>query len=91
MFAESLSDLQLAESRSIGYTYKCMGSGFWSLRQNDFRASLEAIAYEVTMIKEQIFFFFKGAMVRARDVVLSYLSVSQAGNFTPNFIPRRIS
>lgn len=46
MFAESLSDLQLAESRAIGYTYKCMGSGFWSLRQNDFRASLEAIAYE---------------------------------------------
>ena len=54
MFAESLSDLQLAESRSIGYTYKCMGSGFWSLRQNDFRASLEAIAYEVTMLKEQM-------------------------------------
>lgn len=54
MFAESLSDLQLAESRSIGYTYKCMGSGFWSLRQNDFRTSLEAIAYEVTMIKEQM-------------------------------------
>lgn len=54
MFAESLSDLQLAESRAIGYTYKCMGSGFWSLRQNDFRASLEAIAYEVTMIKEQM-------------------------------------
>lgn len=54
MFAESLSDLQLAESRAIGYTYKCMGSGFWSLRQNDFRASLEAIAYEVTMISEQM-------------------------------------
>ena len=54
MFAESLSDLQLAESRAIGYTYKCMGSGFWSLRQNDFRASLEAIAYEVTILKEQM-------------------------------------
>ena len=54
MFAESLSDLQLGESRSIGYTYKCMGSGFWSLRQNDFRASLEAIAYEVRLIKEKM-------------------------------------
>ena len=25
-----------------------MGAGFWALRQNDFRAALEAIAYEVT-------------------------------------------
>lgn len=47
MYADSLADLKLDESGKIGYTYKCMGSGFWSLRQNDFRASLEAIAYEV--------------------------------------------
>ena len=48
MFCTSLDDLQLGESDKIGYTYKCMGAGFWALRQNDFRTALEAIAYEVT-------------------------------------------
>ena len=48
MFCTSLDDLRLDESDKIGYTYKCMGAGFWALRQNDFRAALEAIAYEVT-------------------------------------------
>lgn len=46
MYAKSLSDLELDGSGKIGYTYKCMGSGIWSLKQKDFRASLEAIAYE---------------------------------------------
>lgn len=48
MFCTSLDDLWLDESDKIGYTYKCMGAGFWALRQNDFRTALEAIAYEVT-------------------------------------------
>ena len=47
MYAKSLSDLELDGRGKIGYTYKCMGSGIWSLKQKDFRASLEAIAYEV--------------------------------------------
>ncbi|KAM7442120.1 hypothetical protein ABFA07_008860 [Porites harrisoni] len=46
MFCTSLDDLQLDESVKIGYTYKCMGAGFWALRQNNFRTALEAIAYE---------------------------------------------
>ena len=48
MFCTSVDDLRLDDSDKIGYTYKCMGAGFWALRQNDFRAALEAIAYEVT-------------------------------------------
>ncbi|KAM7442122.1 hypothetical protein ABFA07_008861 [Porites harrisoni] len=46
MFAKSLNDLQLDESGKIGYTYKCMGAGFWALRQENFRDALEAIAFE---------------------------------------------
>jgi len=47
MFAKSLDDLKLDEAGKIGYTYKCLGAGFWSLRQNDFRAAIEAVAFEV--------------------------------------------
>lgn len=54
MFCTSLDDLQLDESVKIGYTYKCMGAGFWALRQNDFRTALEAIAYEVTSCSNQL-------------------------------------
>ncbi|XP_022778054.1 uncharacterized protein LOC111319574 [Stylophora pistillata] len=39
-------DLQLGQHDKIGYTYKCLGAGIWSLRQNDFRAAIEAVAYE---------------------------------------------
>ncbi|PFX16366.1 uncharacterized protein LOC111342294 [Stylophora pistillata] len=46
MFAKSLKDLQLDERGKIGYTYKCLGAGIWSLRQDDFRAAIEAVAYE---------------------------------------------
>lgn len=49
MFAKSLDDLQLDEAGKIGYTYKCLGAGFWSLRQNDFRAAIEAVAFEVSI------------------------------------------
>lgn len=50
MFAKSLNDLQLDESGKIGYTYKCMGAGFWALRQENFRDALEAIAFEVMIV-----------------------------------------
>lgn len=46
MFAKSLDDLDLDEAGKIGSTYKCLGAGFRSLRQNDFRAAIEAIAFE---------------------------------------------
>lgn len=46
MYADSLEKLKLDEDGKIGYTYKCMGAGFWALRQHDFRASIEAITYE---------------------------------------------
>lgn len=44
MFAKSLEDLQLDQRGKIGYTYKCLGAGIWSLRQDDFRAAIEAVA-----------------------------------------------
>ena len=37
MFADKLSDLELDDKPKIGYTFKCMGAGFWALRQIDFR------------------------------------------------------
>lgn len=50
MFTKSLEDLQLDQRGKIGYTYKCLGAGIWSLRQDDFRAAIEAVAYEVSLI-----------------------------------------
>jgi len=47
MFAKSLDDLKLDEDGKIGYTYKCLGAGFWSLRQKDFRTALETLTFEV--------------------------------------------
>ncbi|XP_071960644.1 ADP-ribosyl-[dinitrogen reductase] glycohydrolase-like [Antedon mediterranea] len=46
MFASSLKDLELARSSSIGYTYKCLGAGFWGLRQDNFRDAIECITME---------------------------------------------
>ena len=37
MAAHTLRFLQLDERHCIGYTLKCMGAGFWALRQTDFR------------------------------------------------------
>ncbi|KAL3868580.1 hypothetical protein ACJMK2_041381 [Sinanodonta woodiana] len=39
----NLSDLKLDEENAIGYTYKCLGAGFWALKQNDFRQALQEI------------------------------------------------
>lgn len=49
MFAKSLKNLQLDEHGKIGYTYKCLGAGIWSLRQDDFRAAIEDVAFEVRL------------------------------------------
>lgn len=46
VFAKSLKNLQLDEHGKIGYTYKCLGAGIWSLRQDDFRAAIEDVAFE---------------------------------------------
>ena len=57
MYAKSLDDLNLDEAGKIGYTYKCLGAGFWSLRQNDFRAAIEAVAFEVSTCQRLIYRF----------------------------------
>ena len=51
-----LRDLKLDESTSIGYTFKCMGSGFWALKKDDFRTALQKIVLEV---KRDIFLAFQ--------------------------------
>ena len=58
MYTEKLSDLKLDESGKIGYTYKCLGAGFWALRQNNFTKAITAIVMEVSfqfMLIEIIF------------------------------------
>lgn len=39
----NLEELDLSEPHSIGYTYKCLGAGFWALKQENFRDTIEAI------------------------------------------------
>ncbi|KAK3739518.1 hypothetical protein QZH41_016189, partial [Actinostola sp. cb2023] len=47
MFAKSLADLGLCVGRAIGYTYKCLGAGFWVFRNcNDFRHGLTELIME---------------------------------------------
>ncbi|XP_041350168.1 uncharacterized protein LOC121369272 [Gigantopelta aegis] len=46
MTCENLSDLMLDESGKIGYTYKCLGSGFWALKQKDFRKAMQCLVME---------------------------------------------
>ncbi|XP_056005531.1 ADP-ribosyl-[dinitrogen reductase] glycohydrolase-like isoform X2 [Ostrea edulis] len=38
--------LKLAEAGKIGYTFKSLGSGFWALKQNDFRKAITKIVME---------------------------------------------
>ncbi len=47
MYETKLENLQLDEKDKIGYVYKCMGSGFWALKQNDFRTALQQLVMEV--------------------------------------------
>ena len=47
MYATKLKDLHLDEHKAIGYTFKCLGAGFWALRQDDFRKALTELTMEV--------------------------------------------
>ena len=47
MFAKSLAELKLDFHGKIGYTYKCLGAGFWAFRQTDFREALTDLVMEV--------------------------------------------
>ena len=46
MFSQSLDKLELDAPRAIGYTFKCMGAGFWAFRQKNFRQAIQAITME---------------------------------------------
>ena len=49
MNVKNLEDLNLTEPYKIGYTYKCLGAGFWAFRQKDFRTAIEALTREVSI------------------------------------------
>lgn len=44
----NIKDLKLDEEGKIGYTYKSMGSGFWALKQDDFRKAITEVMMEVS-------------------------------------------
>jgi hypothetical protein len=50
MFAKSLAELELSDNNKIGYTYKCLGAGFWAFRQDDFRKAMTTLVMEVCKI-----------------------------------------
>ena len=56
MNIKRLRDLKLDDPNSIGYTFKCMGSGFWALKKDDFRTALQKI---VLAVKCQFFLAFQ--------------------------------
>ena len=45
MFEKELQNLKLGES--IGYTFKCLGAGFWAFKQKDFRTAIQQLTMEV--------------------------------------------
>ena len=47
MNIKRLRDLKLDDKGSIGYTFKCMGAGFWALKKDDFRTALQKIVLAV--------------------------------------------
>lgn len=46
MNVNRLRDLKLDEPGCIGYTFKCMGAGFWALKKDNFREALQRIVLE---------------------------------------------
>lgn len=50
MKCSDLKQLKLDESGKIGYTFKTLGSGFWALKQNDFRKAITKIVLQVDMV-----------------------------------------
>lgn len=46
MTCTKIKELQLDEKGKIGYTYKSMGSGFWALKQDDFRTAIQKVVFQ---------------------------------------------
>uniref|UniRef100_A0A0B7BD36 ADP-ribosylglycohydrolase n=1 Tax=Arion vulgaris TaxID=1028688 RepID=A0A0B7BD36_9EUPU len=46
MSCTKLKQLQLAEPGKIGYTYKCLGAGFWAFKQDNFKKALIKVVME---------------------------------------------
>ena len=53
MFENKLQNLKLGES--IGYTFKCLGAGFWAFRQKDFRNAIQQVTMEVIKRVSSVF------------------------------------
>ena len=47
---DQIKQLKLDEPDKIGYTYKSMGTGFWALKQNDFRKTITKIILQVCTV-----------------------------------------
>lgn len=50
MKCSDLKQLKLDESGKIGYTFKTLGSGFWALKQTDFRKAITKIVLQVDIL-----------------------------------------
>jgi len=46
MACKKIKELKLAEYPIIGYTYKCMGAGFWALKQDNFQKAMIKVVME---------------------------------------------
>lgn len=46
MSCKKIKDLKLCEGGKIGYTYKCMGAGFWALKQENFTKAMIKLVME---------------------------------------------
>lgn len=54
MKCSDLKQLKLDESGKIGYTFKTLGSGFWALKQNDFRKAITKIVLQVYLLTDSL-------------------------------------
>lgn len=50
MKCSDLKQLKLDEPGKIGYTFKTLGSGFWALKQTDFRKAITKIVLQVDIL-----------------------------------------
>ena len=50
MFETKLDKLKLGES--IGYTFKCLGAGFWAFKQKNFRTAIQQVTMEVRLPRQ---------------------------------------
>ncbi|VDI78871.1 Hypothetical predicted protein, partial [Mytilus galloprovincialis] len=50
MFCENIADLNLSEGESIGYTFKCVGAGFWAFKQDNFRKAIQTVVMNGTRV-----------------------------------------